>query len=1178
MPSSPDIPEATSVADLGEALVGFFDPHWYLTRYPDIAASGAEPLQHFVQFGAAENRDPNRFFDSAWYLAHYPDVAHSGQHPLLHYLQTGAAELRNPHPRFNATYYVDQHPEATANPLLYHLLFGMARGWLTEKPVSIRDYLPTNVAAPAAPPNVVTDIIIPVYRGLEQTRRCIDSVLADNDRPRGRVIVVDDHSPEPKLSAWLDRIAAEGRIELVRNRRNQGFVTSVNIGIQAAGTHDVALLNSDTEVPSGWLARLAGHTYATARVASVSPFSNNATICGYPCIEGSPPAFGLGVAEVDAACRSANGGRCVELPTTVGFCMYIRRVALADIGLFDAEAFGRGYGEENDFCLRASARGWRHLLACDTYVYHEGSVSFGVSAAAAVRQGMDALSERYPHYARLVAQHVRLDAAGPARFAITTELFRRSGRPTILIVTHDLGGGVRRHIDELVQRIAGQANCLLLESTAHGAALSVPALPGHPELALPAERVSDLALILQSALVTRAHIHHLMSMDVDIRTLLHRLDVPFDVTVHDYFAICPQVNLLPWMQGSYCGEPGPAQCNVCIADRSSHGSRDIVSWRRSHAWQFIEAERVICPSEDVRKRLARYGFADRAVVVPHELVASDRWPLSPLALGKNRALRVAIIGVLASQKGALTVMTVASAIDPAEMSIQLIGYTEHDLPDALAERIEMTGKYAEADLPALLAKAKPHVVWFPAQWPETYSYTLTAAIDAGLPIVATRIGAFPERLEGRPLTWLVEPGAPVEQWLATFDDVRSALANQRNLPTGALRKPVADFYREQYVRPPMVRHSGELVDLRRDGRTSVVVIPERFQDSSALTPCAYIRLLQPLDHPAIGGTWDIVLASAEEALSYRADIFVTQRYAVPDNDTAEALIRHCRDHRIAWLYDIDDDLRNIPRDHPDAKLLRPRARLITRMIRGAGAVWVSTPALAETLTDLRGDVRVVANGLDERLWTALPRPAPPRQGPVRILFMGTSTHDVDFSLVERALDRIKTVFAEYVAIDLLGVSSRGGLPSWVNRVAMPTHASASYPGFVNWITQRHWDIGIAPLADTRFNHSKSAIKTLDYAAIGLPILASDREVYRGSIADGPGGWLVPDDENAWFVALSRLVCDGSLRRRLSAGSRAAFEQFTLAAQAAERRAAWLSLLQTHRRPEIETDREAAGIR
>ena len=1174
MSPSPEAPKATSVADLGDALSGFFDPDWYLSRYPDVGASGTDPLHHFVHYGAAEGRDPNRFFDSAWYLTHYPDVANSAQHPLLHYLQMGAAELRNPHPRFDAAYYVDQHPEAAANPLLYHLLFGIARGWLTEKPIAIRDYLPTHVASPTAPPNVVVDVIIPVYRGLEQTQRCIETVLADPQRPTGRLIVVDDRSPEPKLSVWLDTLATEGRIELVRNRRNQGFVASVNTGIDAAGSHDVVLLNSDTEVPPGWLARLAGHAYATPRVASVSPFSNNATICSYPRIEGSVPVFGLEVAALDAACHAANGGRSVELPTTVGFCMYIRRAALADVGAFDAEAFGRGYGEENDFCLRASARGWRHLLACDTFVYHEGAVSFGAGSESARQHGMDLLAERYPHYARLVAQHVKLDAAGPYRFAVTTELFRRSGKPTILMLTHDLGGGVRRHINELVERIAGQANVLLLESTARGAALTVPALPGHPELALPAERLADLTLVLQSAGVIRGHIHHLMGMDVNVRALFRRLAVPFDVTVHDYFAICPQVNLLPWLQGAYCGEPPAAGCNSCIADRSSYGARDITSWRRGNAWQLIEAERVICPSEDARRRLARYGVDRNAIVVPHEVMAGGSWPLSPTPLGKKAALRVAVIGVLANQKGGVTVLNVASASDPAELTIQLIGYAEQDLPAALADRIETTGEYEESALPALLAEIRPHVVWFPAQWPETYSYTLSAAIDAGLPIVATRIGAFPERLEGRPLSWLVDPEASIEEWIATFDKVRRELARGRKPPTGKPRKPVADFYRDQYVRPSAVRDDGALVDLRRDGRVSVVVIPERFS-GGALTPCAYIRLLQPLDHPAIGGEWDIVLADADEALSYRADVFVTQRYAVPDLDAADALIRHCRDHDITLLYDIDDDLRHIPRDHPDAGLLRPRARLVSRLIRGAGAVWVSTPALAATLAELRDDVRVVRNGLDERLWAAFPPPSAPRQGPVRILFMGTATHDADFAIVEAALARVKAVFAEHVSIDLLGVSSRPDMPSWVNRIGMTVNATSSYPGFVNWMTQQHWDIGIAPLADTPFNLCKSAIKALDYAALGLPVLASDRAVYRGSLADGPGGRLLPDDENAWFVALSGLIRDGALRRRLAEGARAAFADATLAAQASERRAAWLNLVRTDRRSRSRTVREAA---
>jgi hypothetical protein len=564
------------------------------------------------------------------------------------------------------------------------------------------------------------------------------------------------------------------------------------------------------------------------------------------------------------------------------------------------------------------------------------------------------------------------------------------------------------------------------------------------------------------------------------------------------------------------------------------------------------------------------------MVVPHEPVVSERWPIAPTTLGNSGRLRVALLGVLANHKGAVAVMSVASTADAASLSLHLIGYAEQPLPEPLARRIAMTGKYADGELPALLAKVKPHVVWFPAQGPESYSYTLSAAIDAGLPIVATRIGAFPERLAGRPSTWLVDPEASTEAWLATFAEVRRALERQRTRPNGKPRKPVADYYRERYVCPPAIRQPDEPVDIRHKGRTSIVVVPERFP-TGALTPCCYIRLLQPLDHPAIGSRFDVMLADPDEALRYRADIIVTQRHAVTKLDAADALIRHCRRQDIALLYDLDDDLRHVPRDHPDAEWLRPQAPVVSRLVRGADAVWVSTPALAATLARLRDDVSVVENGLDERLWT---RTAPrPHRGPVRVLFMGTATHDADLAIVETALARVKAAFGEHVSMDLLGVSGRRDLPTWVNRVSMPVHATSSYPGFVDWITRQHWDIGIAPLADTPFNRCKSAIKALDYAALGLPVLASDRAVYRGTLADGRGGWLLPDDADVWFAALVRLIRDASLRSHLGEAGRAAFHTGTLAAQAADRRAAWLALPRSLRltKRAAHFSRQAGGV-
>jgi len=1294
-------PTLTDVVDArtAEQLRAFVDVEWYLTKYPELRAISFDPVMHFALFGAAEGRDPNRFFDSAWYAARYPDVATSGYPPLVHYLSWGARELRNPHPRFDAAWYAEMHPAAAANPLAYHIRIGAGRGWPTEKPIDIGDYLPSTALPASCPDGIVVDIIVAAYRGLRETQQCLESVLADPDRPPGSVIVVEDCSPEPKLVAWLRTLARGGRITLLRNARNLGFAASVNRGMAAAGSHDVALLNADTVVPHGWLRRLAAQAYAVPRVASVSPFSNNATICGYPAVAGVSPAFGLDVHRIDAACRVVNVGRSVELPTTVGFCMYIRRAALNDVGPFDAATFGQGYGEENDFCLRAAARGWRHMLACDTYVFHEGNVSFGPTAAARKQRGVATLVARYPDYQAVVARHVRLDAAGPARFALTAALLRASGRPGVLMVSHQLGGGVQRHIGELVARLGDTANVLLLSAALRGFNLSVPALGGHSVLALAGDRLDDLLAYLRTTNLRRVHVHHVAGLDLDLPALLRRLDLGFDVTVHDYLAICPQVNLLPSPGHRYCGEPGPATCNACIAQRPSYGAREIMSWRRTHARLLLEAERVLCPSQDVLRRLARHGLARNAVLAPHEASAEAVWRVRPPPLPPGRGLRVAVLGVLAGHKGETSVVSLAEAAPAAELALHLIGYAERDLPAGVAARMHVTGEYAEPELPGLLAAAKPHVVWFPAHWPETYSYTLSAAIRAGLPIVATRIGAFPERLDGRPLTWLVDPAATTETWLAVFREVRAALgrtappaarpAATSGLPPGpppgappgapigvspgaspgaspvaragappgtartAARRPVADFYAHDYAAPLHVPRGAPLgaplaapavrrheIDLRQPGRLSVVVVPERLHNG-ALSPCAYIRLLQPLDHPAItggisggmpsgsqGGTQsgaqsgtlngtadgtrpgtqgairttgiDVVMAEAHELSRFRADIVATQRYAIPDLAAADALAARCRETGARLLYDLDDDLLHIPPDHPEARMLRPRARTVARMLHHADAVWVSTPSLAETLRQARPAarpmLRVVPNGLDERLW-GTPLGVTPPGGlplggtlqadgrkppfPVRLLCMGSATHGGDWAVVAQAMARVDAAFGASVAFDMIGVVGPVTLPNWVNRVSPSKSGMASYPGFVNWITQHPaWDIGIAPLADTAFNRGKSAIKTMDYAALGLAVLASDVPAYRGSLADGGGadgggadggradiggaagvgGRLVANTEAAWFRALCELINDAPLRQRLAEAAQGAFAaHHTLAAQAAARRAAWLEL-------------------
>ncbi|HEX3995095.1 MAG TPA: glycosyltransferase, partial [Acetobacteraceae bacterium] len=412
-------------------------------------------------------------------------------------------------------------------------------------------------------------------------------------------------------------------------------------------------------------------------------------------------------------------------------------------------------------------------------------------------------------------------------------------------------------------------------------------------------------------------------------------------------------------------------------------------------------------------------------------------------------------------------------------------------------------------------------------------------------------GAFSERLAGRPLTWLMQPTLDPAVWLGLFDTVAATLQKTR--------KPVRDMPMRHVVAgpPPPVRsraHRRGPVDLRRSGTTSALVIPEAYDDEANWTPCAHIRLLRPLHHPVTGHGLATSITDADGASRYHADVVITQRHAVSSIAAAEALVDHARRTDAALVFDIDDDLLTIPPEHPEAAELTSKAAVVEYLVRRADIVRTSTAALAARIAPLARRVQVAPNALDERIWLPELRERANRYDGVRILCMGTMTHDADFALLLPALTEIHSRFGDQIQFDLIGFVTDTTVPTWIRRLAPTPHAGRSYAGFVHWLrSSGPWDIGLAPLAETPFNACKSAIKVLDYAALGLASVASDVAAYRGSLADGPGGILLPNTTDAWYEALSRLIRDAAWRHQLAAGGAAQL----LASRTLERQAdAW----------------------
>lgn len=321
-----------------------------------------------------------------------------------------------------------------------------------------------------------------------------------------------------------------------------------------------------------------------------------------------------------------------------------------------------------------------------------------------------------------------------------------------------------------------------------------------------------------------------------------------------------------------------------------------------------------------------------------------------------------------------------------------------------------------------------------------------------------------------------------------------------------------------------------------------------------------IRLLRPLGHPSLRHRLDV--SFGRHLPGEGLDLVIVDRLWHPlvDGPQIAQLLARLRAMGARLVHALDDNFLDLPLERRDwAAPGQPEA--LRALMAAADAFLVSTPPLAERLRWTGRPVHLVPNALDERLLAPealdpdMPAPPPTPPDAVTLGYMGTFTHDGDLALVLPALRALSRRHGERLRIQILGVLGRedgaaalADLP--VERIRL-SPAQMAYPRFLPWFTQvLRWDIGIAPLADTPFNRSKSDLKHLDYAAQGAAGIFSRVTSYRHSVRDGETGLVVPNASAAWEEGLERLIQEEALRRRLADGARAYLLQArTLATQA-----------------------------
>jgi GT2 family glycosyltransferase/glycosyltransferase involved in cell wall biosynthesis len=625
-------------------------------------------------------------------------------------------------------------------------------------------------ASPSAP----IDVVVPVYNAPQDVARCVDSVLAHTSNYR--LVLIDDASPDTAITAYFADLARRSlpQVTLLRNAVNLGFTGSANRGF-AFSRADVVLLNSDTVVTEGWLEAIARCAQSDPSIGTITPFSNNAEICSYPrfCADNRWPE-GLDPEPTRAAIARAAVPTYPDLPTGVGFCMFVRRALIDAIGAFDP-AFGRGYGEENDFCLRAARAGWRNVLCDDAFVLHLGGRSFAGEKARLGARNMPLVLERHPQYLDLVRSYIAADPLRPIReAALTSARAHDAARPGVLHLLHG-GGGTERHARSLIASLTDECRHYVAIATGdrwriedHDAGearvFDLAREPGESWAAF----VGAIAATFRIDLV---HVHHLSKSREGVLEAFRSLDLRYGVTVHDLWLACPTVTL-SGPDGRFCGGVTDVEaCARCLAAQPAFDGVDIAAWRREHAKFVAGARFVIAPSRWAADMLARYFARHDIDVIPHaalDVAATndaesarepvDSKPPMAIVLPPDDILSIAVVGAIGPDKGARRVERLAAlARERGErLRFVVIGYldVQHEPWQSADAVLTVHGRYDPRDLPALLAHYRVALVAYPSAGPESFSFTLSEVWAAGRPAIVPPIGALAERVAESGAGWV----------------------------------------------------------------------------------------------------------------------------------------------------------------------------------------------------------------------------------------------------------------------------------------------------------------------------------------------------------------------------------------------------------------------------------------
>ena len=594
-----------------------------------------------------------------------------------------------------------------------------------------------------------TLIVIPVYAGRERTLACLHSVLVSQNEARSRLLVIDDCSPETQLTSDLQRLATRNIFQFVRHAENRGFVSTANEGLLAT-RDDVVVLNADTLVSDRWLDHLRAAAQMRPDLGSVSPFTNNGTILSYPYMNtANSLPLDCSLKKLCALLEGqSRGDALIEIPTPVGFCMYMRRRVIEEIGIFDEALFRLGYGEECDWAMRARHKGYRHYATARTFVFHFGGTSFADRASQQQKEAAEILRRRHPNYWPLVAEHILVDPLSKTRRSLDCQrLVAASEQASVVLhLLHSLGGGTEKYVWNLSKLLKHQRVLSLFAQPDHAGRIRLSSnfVRDIPNAIFDGLRDNwELSELLKGIRVKCVHLHSVLGYAQEPLDFIRELKIPLVVTVHDYLYVCPQINLLNQLD-VFCGVATSTICNQCITAKRPHVSvTNVNDWRERMHQLLRKAHRVIAPSKTAAE-LCNRAWPDLSIsVVPHPEASLSP---SPAFQPQSKLRTVAIVGKIVGHKGSALLDACVRDAEDRKLPLKFVVVGEFET-QLKSPNLSVTGRFHPEELPNILAKSGAVIGFLPSVWPETYSYVLSEYYRFGLHPVVFDIGAQSERVK-----------------------------------------------------------------------------------------------------------------------------------------------------------------------------------------------------------------------------------------------------------------------------------------------------------------------------------------------------------------------------------------------------------------------------------------------